>query len=195
METYSKENDYELVALAKEGNEDAINVLYEKYKPIIISKSKHFISKISYLGIEINDIMQEGFIGLEQAIDNFSEYNNTSFYTFALMCIEREMTNFVRKNNQKKSKFLNEAILIDDYVEKQVKDDFDMELFYIIKEKEKDFYNLVDKKLTNFEKEVFKLKYSGYSYEDIANTLNKDVKSVYNTINRIKNKIKFIIED
>lgn len=188
-------NDYELVSLAKEGNEDAINILYEKYKPIIISKSRYIISKTCYLGIEINDIMQEGFIGLEEAINNFSELNNVSFYTFASMCIDREIINYVRKNRKKKSRLLNEAILIDDYVEKQVKDDFDMELFYIVKEKEEYFKELIDKKLTNFEKEVFELKYNGYNYEDIAHNLNKDVKAIYNTVNRIKNKIKFIIEE
>ena len=67
-------NDYELVSLAKEGNEDAINLLYQKYKPIVVGKSKDAILIASHHGIEINDIMQEGYIGLEEAINALSTY-------------------------------------------------------------------------------------------------------------------------
>ena len=44
--------------------------------------------------------------------------------------------------------------------------------------------------LTDFERKVFDLKINGYSFEEIANMLNKDVKSIYNTFQRIKMKIK-----
>ena len=59
--------------LAKEGNEEATNLLYQKYKPIIVSKSKDAIVSANHHGIEINDIMQEGYIGLEEAIKSFNE--------------------------------------------------------------------------------------------------------------------------
>ena len=52
-------NDYELVALAKEGNEDAVNLIYQKYKPIIVKKSENMIVRANHHGIEISDIMQE----------------------------------------------------------------------------------------------------------------------------------------
>ena len=48
-------NDYELVALAQENNEDAINILYQKYKPMIIKKSKIAFLQTTHHGIEIND--------------------------------------------------------------------------------------------------------------------------------------------
>ena len=35
----------------------------------------------------------------------------------------------------------------------------------------------------------------GYSFEEIANTLNRDIKSIYNTFQRIKTKIKKIIDN
>ena len=49
--------------------------------------------------------------------------------------------------------------------------------------------------LTEFEFKVFSMKLDGYSFEEIANTLNKDVKSIYNTFHRIKLKIKKIIDE
>ena len=48
--------------------------------------------------------------------------------------------------------------------------------------------------LTKFEKEVFDLKIKGYNFEEIANILDRDVKSIYNTFHRIKQKSKKIME-
>lgn len=188
-------NDYELISLAKEGNEDAINILYQKYKPIIVSKSKEAIVRASHHGIEISDIMQEGYIGLDEAINDFSETDNASFYTFAVLCINRQIINYLRKTTGGKDKILNEAVAIDEYVEKSLKDDFDAEFSLIFKEYEKKIIKQIKIILTDFEKEVFKLRIDGYNFDEIANTLNKDIKSIYNTFHRIKSKIKKIIDE
>jgi len=186
-------NDYELVSLAKEGNEEAIDIIYQKYKPIIVSKSKDAIVNASHHGIEINDIMQEGYIGLDEAINAFSEMDNASFYTFAVLCINRQIINYLRKTTRGKDRILNEAVTIDEYVEKNLKDDYDTEFSFISHEREERIIEKIDKVLTEFENEVFKLKVDGYSFEEIANTLNRDIKSIYNTFQRIKIKIKKII--
>ena len=112
-------NDYELVSLAKEGNEDAINIIYQKYKPIIVKKSQNMIIRASHHGIEISDIMQEGYIGLEEAIMNFNEKDEASFYTFAMLCINRQIINYLRKTTGGKDKILNDAVAIDEYVENE----------------------------------------------------------------------------
>ena len=54
---------------------------------------------------------------------------------------------------------------------------------------------LLKEDFTDFEQEVFQLKVSGYNFEEIANTLNRDIKSIYNTFHRIKSKIKKMIEE
>lgn len=190
-----EQNDYELVFLAKEGNEDAINLLYQKYKPIIVSKSKDAILKASHHGIEISDIMQEGYIALDDAINNFSETDNTSFYTFALVCIERKIINYLRKTTGGKYRILNEAVAIDEYVEKSVKDEVDAEISFLTKENRNDIIDRVEESLTGMEKIVFQLKIEGYNFLEIANTLNKDLKSIYNTFHRVKLKIKKIMEE
>ena len=186
-------NDYELVSLAKEGNEDAINIIYQKYKPIIVKKSQNMIIRASHLGIEISDIMQEGYIGLEEAIMNFNEKDEASFYTFAMLCINRQIINYLRKTTGGKDKILNDAVAIDEYVEKNMKDDYDTEFSFIYKEYEKDITSEIEKQLTDFEFNVFKMKMNGYSFEEIANNLNRDLKSIYNTFQRIKVKVKKII--
>lgn len=188
-------NDYELIVLAREGNEEAINIIYQKYKPIIVSKSKDAIVRASHHGIEISDIMQEGYIGLDEAIYAFSENDNTSFYTFAILCISRQIINYLRKITGGRDKILNDAVAIDEYVEKSIKDNFDTEFSIISNEHEKDIIDEIEKNLTEFEHKVFKLKVNGYTFEEIANILDKDIKSIYNTFHRIKLKTKKIMDE
>ena len=183
-------NDYELVSLAREGSEDAINIIYQKYKPIIIRKSRDAIIRADHHGIEISDIMQEGFIGLEEAINCFSDKDNTSFYTFAVLCINRQIINYLRKTTGGRDKILNEAVSLDECIEKNIRDNFDTEISLIAKENERNIIHDIEKKLTTFEYDVFKLKIKGYNFDEIANILNKDIKSIYNTFQRIKIKIR-----
>ena len=183
-------NDYELVFLAQEGNEDAINLLYQKYKPIIVKKSKNAIMFATHHGIDINDIMQECYIALEESIRNFSQDETASFYTFALLCIDRKITNYLRKTTSSKGKALNEAITIDDTLEKVIGDNTNIESNLMGKDSDNELTEIIRRMLTEFERKVFDLKIKDYSFEEIAKILNKDVKSIYNTFQRIKNKIK-----
>ena len=190
-----KYNDYELLSLAREGNEDAINLIYQKYRPLIVNKSSDAIMLATHHGIEISDIMQEGFIGLEEAINSFNEYDNTSVYTFAMLCVDRQIINYLRKNTRGKNRILNDAGPIDDFVERNMSDGFDTEFSFIYKEMEEDIINKIKDNLTKFEYEVFKYKVLGYNFDEIANTLGKDLKSIYNTFHRIKSKIKKILKE
>ena len=186
------ENDYELVSLAQENNENARQIIYSKYKPIIIKKSQTAFFYAPHHGIEINDIMQEGYLGLEDAIKHFSQDDTASFYTFANLCIDRTINNYIKKTITTRNKILDNALLIDDCLENIISDTNNIEDDFIYKIKENDFLDMVKKKLTIFELNVFELKINGYSFEEIANTLNKDIKSIYNTYHRIKEKIKKI---
>lgn len=187
-------NDYELVSLAQENNEEAIKILYQKYKPIIIKKSEHAILYLSHHGIEINDIMQEGFIALDEAIKKFSQNDTASFYTFATLCISRKISTYI-KRMQGKNKILNDAITIDEGIENLLKDSFNVETSVISNNEEFYLLNKIQQTLTSFEKDVFNLKIRGYSFEEIANTLNKETKAIYNSFHRIKQKIKKIVDN
>lgn len=183
-------SDYELVYLAQEGNEDAINLLYQKYKPIIVKKSKNAIVFATHHGIDINDIMQEGFIGFEEAIRNFSQDETATFYTFALLCVDRKITNYLRKTTGSKGRVLNDAVTIDDTLEKVLDDGTNIEDTIIGMDNHSELTIVIRKMLTDFERKVFDLKLKDYSIDEIAKILNKDVKSIYNTFQRIKAKIK-----
>ncbi|MCI6712356.1 MAG: sigma-70 family RNA polymerase sigma factor [Bacilli bacterium] len=186
-------NDFELVSLIRENNEEAREILYNKYKPIIVKKSTDQIYKLGSYGMEINDLIQEGYIGLDNAINCFNEKENTSFYTFALLCIDRQIITYIKKNTNNKAMILNDAINLDDGKEYLFRDNTDIEGSFINKEDAKEFINLICDSLSDIEKKVFSLKLEGYDIGEIANLLNKDTKVIYNTLHRIKYKIKLIM--
>lgn len=183
-------NEYELVYLAQDGNEDAVNLIYRKYKPIVVKKSKNAIVFASHHGVEINDIMQEGFIGLDEAIRNFSQDTDATFYTFANLCIDRQIASYLKKMTSGKDRILNEAITINDSLEKTMRDNMDIEKYFVGKDNNKELATLIRGTLTSFEKQVFDLRLKGYSFEEIAQELNKDMKAIYNTFFRIREKIR-----
>lgn len=190
MTNYNEYNDYELVFLAQEENEDAINIIYKKYKPIIVKKSKLAIYSTKNSGSEINDVMQEAYLGLEEAIKNFSQNDEATFYTFANLCIDRKISNYIRKMANKKNILLNEAIFIDENMENYLKDTTDIENNLIRKVMKEEIINKIYDKFTTLEKDVYNLLVDGYSLAEISNKLEKDIKSIYNTIDRIKQKVK-----
>ena len=108
---------------------------------------------------------------------------------------EKLVINYLRKATRGKDRILNEAVTIDEQVEKNIKYDFDTEFSFMIREREEMMSKEIEKKLTEFENKVFKFKVEGYSFEEIANILDRDIKSIYNTFQRIKNKIKKIIKN
>ena len=188
-------NDFELVSLARDKNEEAIKIIYDKYKPIIISKAKDLYGIVNHHGVELNDLIQEGYIGLDNAINGFSESDNVTVYTFANVCIERQIISFIRKVSGNKNKLLNDAINIDNSMEHLFKDELDIEKLFISYEDYDETIILLKKNLSSFEKTIFEYKMDGYSNSEIANMTNKDIKVIYNTVNRIKNKLKNIIQD
>lgn len=189
-------NDYELVELAQDGNEDAISTIYKKYSPIIYNKCKHALSFVSHHGIDINDLTQEAFIGLNEAIYQFSQDNQASFYTFALVCINRKIYNFVRRLCSSKDSLFNEAIALDDNIEKSIPDsNINIEHDFVFKSEYNDIVNKLNCCLSEFELDVFKLRVIGYKFDEIAILLNKDIKSVYSTFNRVKLKISKIAKE
>lgn len=193
-----KYNDYELVSMAHEHNEDAINMLYEKYKPLIVNKARMAYKYVENKGVELADVVQEAMIGFDEAIRDFNQDDKTLFYTFACICVDRQLKTMVLKFSRDKHKILNEAISFDNErddvnILNFIYDDNDNPENEIVSQEDKEeFMNMVRDSLTDFELEVFNLRVSGYSNSDISSILNKEAKSIENTVQRIKAKVKKI---
>lgn len=176
-------NDYELVSLAHENNEEAIKLLYEKYTPIIIKKSKEAILLVDHHGIEINDIIQECYIAFDEAIKNFNQNGDATFYTFSMLCIERKIANYIKRVTNRKNMVLNDALTIDDRLDKIIGNNDNTAY---IKSDTINQVVLLKKALSPLENEVLDLKLKGFSFEEIAELLNKNSKAIYNAWERIK---------
>lgn len=191
-------NDYELIDMAHENNEDAINMLYDKYKPLIYSKSREVYKYVNNKGIELSDVIQEAMIGFDEAIRDYNQDDKTLFYTFACICVDRQLKSMMVKFSRDKHKILNEAISFDNEKDNInilnfLYDDNDNPEYEIeSKESRKEFLNMVKDILTDFELEVFNYRIQGYGISDISKIMGKDSKSIDNTLQRVKNKIKKI---
>lgn len=195
-------NDFELIYMAKEKNEEAIKYLYDKYKPLLEKKAREYYSVSKNKGVDFSDYLQEAMIGFEEAIISFDNNSNTLFYTFVNICVDRQLKTAFAKLNRAKHKILNEAVSLDymydeDYsIGDFVKEDKgNPEELLIEIDEESMLYNKIIDKLNVREKEVFDLKVKGYDYIEIANILKKDTKAITNILYRIRLKVKDIINN
>jgi len=195
---YHDYNDHELLQYISEKNEEAANIMFDKYNPLIISTAKKLLKYSQNLGVDINDLIQEGLLGLHAAINSYDENKDNIFYTYAKKCIERKMISLVVGAQRQKHRLLNESISLNDNfgsdsieLEDFLGDNsYNPEYCFIEHEKEEELIKSFGKKLTSFEEEVFLLKISGLTYKEIASILDRDIKAVDNALQRIKIKLK-----
>lgn len=199
---YKDYNDFELLYLVCEQNEEAYEILYNKYKPIVELKAKKYLKYAATKGLDYNDLIQEGMIGLSEAINDFKVQKDVKFSTFASLCIDRQISSAVLAANRKKHMVLNDSISLDDKVINNTKSlleiifdkkDSDPSEYIVSLETETETYNMIMKELTPFEKEVFDLKLKNFSYKEITEILGKSYKSIDSALQRIKGKLKKII--
>ncbi len=194
-------NDEYLLSMVHEKSEEAEEILFDKYKKMIYYKAMKYRYSGTKLGLEMDDLIQEGMIGLSQAIEGYSNHKNVLFTTFANLCVEREIQTAILKASRKKHSLLNESVSIDKKI------DDDKSFIELIESKELSAEDQVMKKifeeadvemvqneLTKFEREVFVLKYQGFEYREIADVLDKTPKSVDNALQRIKRKVKHLFD-
>lgn len=171
----------------------------QKYKAYISSVCRKFY----IVGGTTEDLFEEGVIGLLEACKN---YNGESlldgrFDSFAKLCIRRQIIDAIKKANTQKNKALNESISfvnfdengdehtkLDILLDRNTSND-PLELF-IDKEKVTERLSICEKTLSDFEKQVLRLYLDGEKQSEIAVHLGRDVKSIDNTIQRIKSKLK-----
>ena len=196
--TYEEYNDSELVMLIKENHEDAKEILLNKYHYIIGLILKKYNKTAALLGIEGKDLYQEALLGFTDALNRYDEEKDASLPTFITLCVERRVRIILRMHNNSKSKLLSDAISLDAETNnlKQIEDTKDKDPLVSITDKEE--ASELDKQilgtLSDQEKEVYNLLVKGFNIKEITNILNKNYKQIDNTIQRIKEKIKNILD-
>ena len=194
-EQFNNLDDVQLIKMAKNGDKKALNYLLSKYTEIVNMKvGKYFI-----IGAEREDIMQEGLIGLFKAIKCFDPDKQSSFKTFANLCIERQLQTAIKSSTRQKHMPLNSSLSLNvsAYDENDDTDFFDILDANVVEDPldmitKKEYYKFVEDRieetLSDFEKQVLRRYTNGESYVEIAGKLNAPVKSVDNAIQRIRKK-------
>ena len=195
-EKYANLTDEQIISQIKDGDEQALSFLLDKYKDIVNAKvGKYFI-----IGAEKEDIIQEGMIGLYKAIKGFDVCKQNSFKTFANLCIERQLITAIKSSNRQKHMPLNSYLSLNtsayednedgtELIETFEVDTIEDPLETIMKQESfNEIQNAVQKSLSKFEGQVLERYMQGDSYEVIAKRLDTPIKSVDNAIQRIRKK-------
>lgn len=198
---YETLTDEQLINKIQDNDNDALDFLMNKYKLLVEKKSKSYF----LMGASKDDVIQEGMIGLFKAIRDYNPNKEASFYSFADLCVTRQMITAVKASTRQKHIPLNSYVslnkpsyqddddrpdLIDSVPSGRISNPEDLfigqENLHIIE------HELVHK-LSNFEKEVLQLYIDGINYVEIAEKLDKSSKSIDNALQRIKKKVEKIL--
>lgn len=193
-------SDEKLIILAKTSDE-AKNELYRKYKYIEDILIRKYSNIASTLNIDASELVSEASYAFSDAINSYQNDKNAKLSTFISLCIDRRLQKLIKKYNSEKAKALNNAYSLDyDYEEgvtlKDLISDSSINDPLNKLAEEQEYNELIDKikgSLSDSEYEVFKLYSNGFDYQTIAMLINKNVKQVDNTIQRLKHKIRDIL--
>ena len=199
-EKFKQATDEELILWYRDGEEDAAAYIMNKYKNLVRSKAKSMF----ILGADTEDLIQEGMIGLFKAVRDYDLGRDASFYTFADLCISRQMYTAVQSSNRKKHMPLNSYISLYSLRENGENSDEGEEFINILdnvkiknpeqvlidKENVLSLEKIIEEELSSFEKQVFDLYITGMSYSEIARVLGRDERSTDNALQRTKAKIR-----
>lgn len=202
---FKQATDEELILMYRDGEEDAAGFIMNKYKNLVRKKA----SSMYILGADRDDLIQEGMIGLFKAVRDYDMGRDVNFYTFADLCVSRQMYTAVQASNRQKHLPLNTYISI--YSQSQNSEEgaeeyslmntltaqreSNPEERVIEQENAEQMENAILKELSELEKQVFELHLTGMTYTEIAKVLGRDEKSTDNALQRIKVKIKKILKN
>ena len=197
-EKYSGLTDEEMISLFRDGDQEAMERLLEKYKGMVLGKAK----SMYILGGDSKDLIQEGMLGLFKAVRDFDSGRDASFRTFAQLCVTRQLYTAVKASARKKHLPLNSAVSLSSPLREENGDERDEELLdfleadpssnpeeYLIGQEETErLEEMIEKELSPLEKQVLDLYLTGMGYVEIAHVLNRDEKSTDNALQRIRAK-------
>ncbi len=201
-ERYIRMSDEDIVSLSHEGDSYAEEYLLNKYKNFVRSKARSYF----LIGADHEDIVQEGMIGLYKAIRDFKPEKLSSFRAFAELCITRQIITAIKTATRQKHIPLNSYVslnkpLYDEESDRTLLDVImegrtdDPEEMIINRENLGNIHNRINEVLSSLEQEVLGQYLDGKSYQEIAESLGRHVKSIDNALQRVKRKLEKYLEE
>ena len=199
--SYEEMADEQIVDHARLGDRIAEEYLINKYKNFVRAKARSYF----LIGADREDIIQEGMIGLYKAIRDFKSDKLASFRAFAELCITRQIITAIKTATRQKHIPLNSYVslnkpIYDEESDRTLLDVLsgnkvtDPEELVISREEFVDIESKMGEFLSELEREVLSAYLDGKSYQEIAQELNRHVKSIDNALQRVKRKLERYIE-
>lgn len=176
----------ELVYLART-DKAAQEQLFKKYEPLVKSVAARFFLN----GGERQDLVQEGFVGLYSAVNCF-DAGGAGFSSYAYACIRNAIVDAVKKSLGAKYSALNNFVPIVEIGGEISPDSPEDEI--IRRESRSEFLQKISKNLSSLEFKAIVMQLDGMSAGEIADALEKPVKSVNNALARAKSKLEKLYE-
>ena len=197
--------DEELILRYRDGEEGIIDHIMDKYKNLVRKKA----GSMFILGGDRDDLIQEGMIGLFKAVRDYDTGRDVSFFTFADLCISRQLYTAVQASARQKHFPLNTYISLYSHSAKEAKEEQEgkslmnalegragknPEEMVLEQERIEWLEAAITEELSTLEKQVLDLHIIGMTYTEIAKVLGRDEKSTDNALQRIKHKLRRMLE-
>lgn len=202
MRQFEIMTDEAIIEVIRQNDSQALDYIMDKYKNVVRQKAR----TMYLIGGDNDDLIQEGMIGLFKAVRDFAPDKESSFATFARLCITRQLYTAVTASRRLKHSPLNSYVPLEERESEEKGgrviihentyplEENNPEKLFIDKESISILEEQLDDILSPFEKEVYDAYIFGEGYVEIANRLHKDQKAIDNALQRIRNKISTLLD-
>lgn len=179
--------DEALVLAARAGDDSAVTELVARYLPMIRRRaSRYFLP-----GMEGEDVIQEGLIGLLKAIRLYDK-RQSSFPAFVSVCVSSTMATAAKAALSQKSRPLSDYSSLEELETIRQEQTISPEEEIIIAEQMEELGGKIHTLLSSFEQQALTLYLSGHSYLEISQLLRTTSKAVDNALQRVRRKLRSV---
>ena len=167
---YKKYNDYELVYMVRENDDESKSILFEKYDPIIRKIASNFYTNFKGYGSDYEDFYQEALIAFQHALVTYDDSKDSLFYTFSTFCIKRSLQSYCRNiSSNKVSGLISNFVDIDCYEIEDKNSSIEKNIDY------ENYKNICKKVIYDLPSEssaIIELRLNGFTYREIGTLLD-----------------------
>lgn len=197
-------SDFELLYMIHQKDDDSLKILLDRYKNTVWAIVHAMTPRPKPVGVDIDDLYQEGLIGVMDAINAFREDKDTLFGSFMRVCVERQISSYLRKTRSHSYRLLSRATSLDAPIYEE--DDLTLMDTLSVDNKNmdpvyathviwaQDQIPLIKEGLPDLQWKVYHMHSLGYTYKEIADSVQLREKDVDNIIQKIKRKIRGLFD-
>lgn len=188
---YPNYNDYELISMVKENDENSYDILYQKYLPILKKIASNYYLKYSNYGYDYEDFLQESHLAFQRALRYFDESRNSLFYTFVTVCLNRRLLSFSQRIVLKSDQYAFLNVDLDQACD-VVDEKADMDQIFFDSEMDSMVRKLIVDLPIQYSS-VLELKYNDFSYREISKLLDLPHSTVQYRLKKGRDKAKELL--